>query len=89
LLNFPIAITSSDGEKLYPSADGFITNVVTPADSVNEIIAVPSIKLPLQNIVKLFTDVAGKPDGAVNQPLAKVTVVLLVYVPVFCMLVFK
>jgi hypothetical protein len=84
-----MAIISSDGEKLYPNADGFITNVVTPPDSVNETIAVPSIKLPLQNIVKLFTDVDGKPDGAVNQPLAKVTVVVLTYVPVFCILVFK
>ena len=84
-----MAIISSDGEKLYPNVDGFITNVVTPADSVNETIAVSSIKLPLQNMVKLFTDVAGKPDGAVNQPLAKVTVVVLTYVPVFCILVFK
>ena len=63
--------------------------MVTPDNSVNETMAAPSIKLPLQNIVKLFTDVAGNPVGAINQPLAKVTVILSTYVPVFCMLVLR
>ena len=63
--------------------------MVIPPDSVKEMIAVSSIKLPLQNTVKLFTDVVGKPVGATNQPLAKVTVTLSIYVPVFCMLVLR
>ncbi len=63
--------------------------MVTPPACVNEEMAVPSIKFPLQNIVKLAADVSGSPRGAPNHPLAKVIVVEFTYVPVFCIFVFK
>jgi hypothetical protein len=42
--------------------------------TVNETIASSSINAPLQNIEKLFIEVAGSPDGAAkSQPLLNVT----------------
>ena len=57
--------------------------------SMNEDIASFSIKVPLQNIEKLLSDVAGNPVGAGSQPLAKVIVVDDINVPNFCTLVLK
>ena len=50
--------------------------VETPPDSLKDVIADFSIRLPLQKNVKLLTEVASIPEGATCHPEAKVTVVV-------------